>query len=436
MLGLIGLVLSLALIIFAAYKGWHIFPVSLVGAIIVILLSGMNFWEGLSVNYASGWMSWAGTYFLVFALGALFGEVMAASGAAKSIAYKLSDLIGAKYAPLAIALATLILTYAGINAFVISFTIYPLAVVMCREANIPRSLAVAGLMLGAGTAAQSALPGVPSTSNIVPCTILGTTTTAAPVIGIVCAVIMIVLGAVYIMWQQKRYAAQGVGFVAIPQDGLDSADTGRDDVPSVFLALIPIVLVVAALFITRNMMGAVASVSLALLIGCVVVFVLFWKRIDGKKNAINKAFASSINPLMTTAAIIAYGTVVQASPAYQLLVDFVLNMRMNPYITAAIGANILSGATGSASGGVQIFLNSLGQYFLGQGANAEALHRVTVIAASGLDTLPHNGAILSIMAIFGTNHKESYGHVFVICCCVTILATIVAVIMANLMYPV
>lgn len=436
MLGILGIIISLVLIIWSAYKGWHIFPVSLVGSLIIIFCSGMNLWEGLSVNYASGWTSWAGTYFLLFALGALFGEVMSASGAAKAIAYKLSDLIGAKYAPLAIALVTLILTYGGINAFVISFTIYPLAMVMCQEANIPRSLAVAGLVLGSGTAAQAALPGVPSTSNIVPCEILGTATTAAPVIGIVCAVIMIALGAAYILWQQKRYAAKGIGFVAIPQDGLGENTGVRDEVPNLFLSIIPVIAVIVIVFATSALLPAVASVSLALFVGCVLVFLFFWKRIANKKDSINKAFASSISPLMTTAAIIGYGTVVQASPAFQVLVDFVLNIRLNPYVTAAIGANILAGATGSASGGVQIFLNAMGQHFLDLGVNADALHRVTVIAASGLDTLPHNGAILSLMAIFGTNHKESYSHVFVICCAITIFATVVAVIMANMMYPV
>lgn len=436
MLGILGIIISLVLIILGAYKGWHIFPISLVGSLIIIFTSGMDLWTGLSVNYVSGWTSWAGGYFLVFALGALFGELMSASGAAKSIAYKVSDVIGAKGAPIAIAIITLILTYGGINAFVVAFTVYPLAVVMCNEANIPRALAIAGLVLGSGTATQAAMPGTPATSNIVPCDILGTTTLAAPAIGIVCSIIMVACGMLYIVYQQKRYAARGIGFVAIPQDNLGDGSKTRENVPHFFLCILPIISVIACLFITRDLMAATASVCLALFIGCVLTLLLFWKRIADKKSVINKAFSTSITPLMNTAAIIGFGTVVQASPAFQTVVQFVQGLHMSPYATAAVGVNVLAGASGSASGGVRIFLECMGQFLLDQGANSDALHRVTAIAAGGLDTLPHNGSVLSLMAIFGTNHKESYSHIFVICCAIPILATIVAVIMATIMYPV
>lgn len=139
---------------------------------------------------------------------------------------------------------------------------------------------------------------------------------------------------------------------------------------------------------------------------------------------------------MNTAAIIGYGTVVQASPAFQSIILFAQNLQMNPYVTVAVGVNILAGVSGSSSGGLKIFLESMGQFFLDQGVNAEALHRVAAVASGGLDTLPHNGAVISMFAIFGTNHKESYKHVFVLCCALPIIATIVAVIMANAIYPI
>lgn len=436
MLGVIGILVSLALIIIGAYKGWNIFPISLLGGIIVIFCNGMNLWEGISVNYAAGWTSWAGGYFLLFALGALFGEAMAASGAAKSIAYKVSDLIGANKAPIAITVITLILTYGGINSFVVAFTVYPLAMVMCNEANVPRALAVAGMLLGAGTATQTAFPGTPSTQNVVPTTILGTTTTAAPAIGVVCSVVMVGIGLFYISWQQKRYAARGEGFHALPQDNLGDGSVVRVEVPNFVLSLIPIIGVIVCIFLSRNYMAATASVCLSLFVACVLTFVLFWGRITDKKGVINKGFSSSIGPLMNTAAIVAYGTVVQASPAFQNIIAFAQSLTLNPYATVAIGVNILAGVSGSSSGGLKIFLESMGQFFLDQGVNAEALHRVAAVASGGLDTLPHNGAVISMFAIFGTNHKESYSHVFVLCCAIPIIATIIAVIMANIMYPI
>ena len=436
MLGVIGIIISLAIIIVGAYKGWHVFPLAVLGGIIVALCNHMGLWTALSTNFAAGWMSWAGGYFLLFALGALFGELMAVSGAARSIAYKISDLFGASRTPIAIAVITLVLTYGGINSFVVAFTLYPLAMVMCNEANIPRSLAVAGMLLGAGTATQTSLPGTPSTQNLVPTTLLGTTSTAAPAIGIVCGIIMVVCGIVYLSWQTKVYKKKGIGFVALPQDGLGDGSVVRTEAPNFGISLLPIIVVIVCIFATKNALPALASVSLSLFIGCVLTTLFFWKRLPDKKGIINKGFSSSIAPLMNTAAIIGYGTVVQASPAFQSIILFAQNLQMNPYATVAIGVNILAGVSGSSSGGLKIFLESMGQFFLNEGVNPEALHRVAAVASGGLDTLPHNGAVISMFAIFGTNHKESYRHVFVLCCALPIIATIVAVIMANAMYPI
>ncbi|SMC34194.1 GntP family permease [Papillibacter cinnamivorans] len=438
-MGILGIIISLALIIFGAYKGWHIFPIAVVGGILVALFNGMNLWTALMTNYASGWMSWAGTYFLLFALGALFGEIMAATGAATSIAYFISDKIGAKRAPFAIAIITLLLTYGGINSFVIAFTLYPIAVIMFNEAKLPRALMTAGLMLGAGTVTQTAMPGTPSVQNLVPTSILGTNAYAAPAIGIVVSIFFIVAGFLYIAQQQKAYTARGEVFVPIPQDSVVLKNNGegiREEVPSFFASLVPIIIVVVLIFALQNVVVALAGVTIALFFGCLSCYLLFIKRVKNIKKVINTGFSSSIMPLMNTAAIIGYGTVVQASPAFQQLIVMVESLNMNAYVATGIGVNVLAGVTGSSSGGLKIFLNAMGQFYLDKGVNPEAFHRVAAIASGGLDTLPHNGAVISMFAIFGTNHKESYKHVFVLCCLIPIIGTIIAILMANAIYPI
>jgi len=435
MLGVIGLLVSLAFIVYATFKVWGIFLVSLAGGLIIAVTSGMNVWDAFSKSYASGWMSWAGGYYLLFAFGALFGELMSSSGAAKSIAYVISDKIGAKNTPIAVAVVTLIMTYGGINAVVAAFTIFPLALVMCNEANVPRSLALTGAIIGSSTATMTAFPGTPSTQNLVPSQYLGTSTFAAPAIGIVCGIIMVGLGFAYLIWQQRVYAAKGIGFIPIPSDGLDGSKA-RVEVPSFGLAILPVVGVVVFIYAASKRLSAMACVVAALLFGCVLTLVLFWRRLADKKASVNKGLWSSIGPLMSTAAIIGYGYLVQASPAFQSVILFAKNLDMNPYVTTAVGVNIIAGISGSASGGTKIFLESMGSFLLERGVNAEALHRVAAIASGGLDTLPHNGGLVASFAIWGTTHKESYRHAFVTACAIPLFATVVAIIMANLLYPI
>lgn len=436
MVGVVGIILSLAFIIFGTYRGWSIFPVSLVGGLIVVVTNGMSIWESFATGYASGWMSWAGGYFLMFAFGSLFGELMSASGAAKSIAYTISDRIGAKHAPIAIAVVTLVMTYGGINAMVIAFTVAPLAFIMCNEANIPRALVLAGSVIGGCTATMTAIPGTPSTQNIIPSQFLGTTPFAAPAIGIVCGIIMVALGFVYIIWQQKVYLSKGIGFVALPSDGLGDTAAGRVEAPHIGLSIIPVVAVIAFIFATGKVINPMASVVGALLLACILTLALFWKRFPDKKASINKGFTSSIGPLMSTAAIIGYGSLVQASPAFQAVILFAKSLTMDPYTTTAVGVNLIAGFSGSASGGAKIFLESMAPFLLEQGVNPEALHRVAAIASGGLDMLPHNGGLIASLVIWGSNHKESYRHIFVVSVLIPLIATVVAVIMANLMYPV
>ena len=432
MLGILGIVIAMVLIILSMFFGWHIFPIAVAGSIIVILLNGMNFWEGLSVDFVKGWTSWVGTYYLLFALGALFGEFLAQTGAARAISYKLMDLFGAKNGPVAIFVITLALTMGGVNAFVVVFTIFPLAMVMCKEANIPRGLALAGMIPGAGTITQGMIPFSPSTQNIIPTNFLPTTIAAGPVIGVICSVLSFIFVVFYIKSQIKAYARKGEGFVEKPEDGL-AQGSGRIESPNFGLSVIPILAVVALnIILTQGTkLPPIAIVCIALGCGSLAALLLMFSRVPNLRDIINKGFVGSITPLINTAAIVGFGTVVQASPAFESIKQALLSMNGNPYVTACIATNVLCGVSGSASGGMNITLSALGDMFLSQGANPSALHRVVTISGSGLDTLPHNGAIVSMITVFNSNHKESYKHVFITCTLWTLIMSILAVILAT-----
>jgi len=433
MLGVIGFIISLIFVVITVYKGWDILPVSIIGGILVALSNQMNLWEALSVDYADGLGGYVASYFLIFMLGAFFGELISVTGSAKAISYKLMDVMGAKRAPLAVVIVTLLLTYGGVNSFIVVFTLYPIAVVLFNEAKIPRRILAACILFGCGTITQSSMPGTPAIQNLIPATYFNTPTTAAPVTGIVTSVITMVLGMAYIEWQVKKAAANGEVFVPVPNDNL-SANIERDTtgLPDWKIAVAPVLVVIVLILALTSVLPALAAVSVGLLVAIVMTYALNWKRIENPVQTMTDGCVASIMPLLNTAAIVAYGAIVKSSPSFQSMVDFTMNLNYNPYVTTALGVNIIAGITGSASGGIIIFLDNMGEFLLQQGADPAALHRLVSIAAAGLDTLPHNGAVVSIFAVIGTTHKESYKDVFAVTVTLSVLITVVAVVMAMM----
>ena len=218
MVGVIGVLASIALLIYLAFRGWGIIPASLVCSFVVVLTNGAEIWSSLSGSYAEGFKYFIGAFFLIFFFGSLFGKAMGDSGCANSISYALLRAFGAKRALLVIILSTAVLTYGGVNVFVVVFTIYPIAAVLFKEADLPKRLIVGALALGAGTFSMTALPGTPAIQNLIPAQVIGTTPTAAPVLGIVASLIMFTLGFWYLSWQSGVAVRRDEHFVPGPTD--------------------------------------------------------------------------------------------------------------------------------------------------------------------------------------------------------------------------
>lgn len=434
MIGVLGFLVSLAFVVVSVYRGWHILPVSIMAGLFVALTNGLNPWVAISESYATGLSGYVASYFLIFMLGAFFGEVMKITGCAKSISYKLMDLMGPKNAPLALVLATLLLTYGGVNSFIVVFTLYPIAVVLFNEAKLPRRILTCCIFLGLATITQSSMPGTPAIQNLIPANFFGTPTTAAPLIGFTASAIFFVVGMMYINRQIAVARKNGEVFVAIPADNLGLGTDERSLVPDWKIAVSPIILVIVLILTLSRTLPSLAAVSIGLTCGIILAYILNWSRIENPVDTMTKGCVSSIMPLINTSAIVAYGAIVKSAPAFQSLVDFAMNLDFNPYITGALGVNIIAGVTGSSSGGLTIFLENMGQFLLNQGADPAALHRVLSIASGGLDTLPHNGAVVTILTVLGTSHRESYKDVCVVCVILPILVTIAAVIMAMYLY--
>ena len=429
-MSLFGIVLGLALLIFLAFKGQSILWVAPVCAAVVALLSmfedpTINVLEMWTGNYMQAMATFLQTWFPAFMLGAIFGKVMEVSGAAKSVGLWLTKLIGAKQAILAVVIACGVLTYGGISLFVVVFAIYPLAVALYREADIPNKLIPGAISLGAFTFTMTAIPGTPQIQNIIPTNYYGTTPMAAPVMGVAAALVMLIGG---VVWMKMRENKEGLHFVEPSNLEVMSDDT---KLPNPIVSLIPLISVP----VTLNVLNVPLVGSL--LIAVVLTLVLNFHCAKDFPKAINDGAAGGLMSIGNTAAANGFGGVVKAVPGFATLTTMLLGIPGTPLISEAISVSVLAGATGSASGGMGIALEALGPKYMELAASdpnlsPEALHRVASVASGGLDTLPHNGAVITLLSVCGLTHKDSYLDICMNCCIIPTIAVIVCIIFAMI----
>ena len=430
MLGVIGVLISIALLIYLAFRGWSIIPASLLCSLVVILTNNADIWQGFSVSYADGFKYFIGAFFLIFFFGSLFGKAMADSGSANAISYKLLSVFGSQRALLVVILSTAVLTYGGVSVFVVIFTIYPIAVVLFSKADLPKRLIVAALALGAGTFSMTALPGTPAIQNLIPAQVLGTPATAAPILGIVASIIMFSLGYWYLTWQSKVARRNQDHFVPGPNDDIKQiSSVDPDRLPDWRLALLPLLCVIG-LIVGLQMLDPIFAVTIALSAGTLMTGILFWKRLESPLTTLNEGMSQSVMALLNTSAVVGFGFVVRNVEAFKNFVEFAVDLPFPPLVSATIAVNIMSGITGSASGGLTIFMKTMAPHYLELGLDAEVLHRISSIASGGLDSLPHSGAVITMLMVMGLTHKEAYKDLGVVTIIFPLVATIVVLFLA------
>jgi len=424
---LIGMIVAIALLMYGAMKGYSIAVLAPITALLAAATSGENLLSMYIVNYMTAVGNYVTNWFPMFLMGALFGEVMKESGAAASIARKLISVFGEKRIILAMLVPIIVLVVGGVSVFCIVFVIYPLMLMCFKEANLPKYL-MPGVLIAGVIISESSVPGNPQIQNIIPTQMLGVSPMAAPFMGFSAFAFMFVLVYVYLIWEVKRAKEKGIGFV---DDRGELQNINSDqDLPNFVISLLPII----AIIVTLNVIGL--NVIVAMLIGIILTIVLFFNRLKDKLLAvINRGCLNSYPAIMNTATAVGFGGVIQELPGFDHMVAGLNKMvRGNTYLFAFIAVNILAGIAGSASGGMTIALNAVGKQMLATGVNPEALARVVAIASVGLDSLPHNGAIITMLTYCGVTHKEGYKPMFVVSVLVPIIAGIYAVVMANLFY--
>ncbi|MGE7664476.1 GntP family permease [Ureibacillus composti] len=437
-MGTLGIILAIAVIVFMSMKGFSIIFIAPVASIIVILTNGMDFFPsliGTEVSFMTGLTGFIVNFFAIFLLGAILAQYIEKSGAAQSIAQKVLSITGTEkpFAVLiAIFLISAILTYGGISLFVVLFVVIPLAKPLFQQLNIAWNLIVIPVFLGIGTFTMTMLPGTPSIQNVVPTKYLGTTLTAAPLIGITATIVAIVVGVWYMHYALKKSLAKKEVFK------VDKEENGKqiqlkDKTPSFFLSILPILVLIVIIF-TGSAMKIENIVLVGLGAAVIISAIVFHKYIPSHKEALSLGANGSVMPIFFTSASVAFGVVITMAPGFKAISDFILGIPGNPLISLTIASLALGAITGSASGGLGIAMEAFAQSYLAMGVNPEAMHRISAIASAVLTGLPHAGAILSLFALTGLTHKNGFKYAFIIMTVPNLLALIAALIIGISFY--
>ncbi len=429
---MIGILLGLAFLMVLAYRGMSIVWVAPIAAGFVALTGGLNLLDAYMGPFMEGLVGFTKSWFPAFMLGAIFGKLMDASGAARSIAEMITKKIGSKYAILSVVLSCGLLTYGGISLFVVVFAMYPLALALFREANISRRLIPGTIALGAFTFTMTGIPGSPQIQNIIPTKYFGTTPTAAPVLGIIASLIMLIGGVMWLKYRENKLRKEG--FVFEEPDKKEEQE--HLSLPNPWVSLLPLAVVILLLNFAPFDLSAAMKLVLCLVAGIVLSLILFWKRIGDIIKTINDGASGSVMSILNTSSAVGFGTVVKSVPGFAKLTSIILGIKGPILLSEAVAVNVLAGATGSASGGMGIALEALGEKYLeiASAANIspEALHRIASLSSGGLDTLPQNGAVLTLLAVTGMSHKDSYFDIFMTCCVIPVAAVVSSIILATL----
>ncbi|MFO0844622.1 MAG: hypothetical protein U0797_19870 [Gemmataceae bacterium] len=476
-MGLLGIVLALGLMMWLAYRGWSVLLVAPAAALLAAALSGEPLLAHWTQTFMGGASRFVAQWFPLFLLGGLFGKLMDDSGSINSIARFLTDRLGTRRAMLSVVLASAAVTYGGVSVFVAFFVLVPMAQKMFRAADIPRRLMPATICLGAFTFTMSALPGSPSINNAIPMPYFGTTTFAAPGLGIVASLITLAFG----MWwlgraeAAARKAGEGFGGGSDPAPVIDekvrehATAAGEFDPaealhgkrceggPPTALAVLPLVVVMGMNFLLSlvvlprldfsflaekawggTTIGAVAgiwSVAVALAAGCLTVVVGNYRRLPSLRESMDAGANASVLPVLTVGSLVGFGAVVAALPAFAAVRDAVLSIRGGPLVSLTVAMNVLAGLTGSASGGMVIALDALGETYLRlaleHGIDPELMHRVSTLGSGTLDSLPHNGTVLTVLQVSGLTHRESYFDMLMTVVVGVILSLVAVIVLGS-----
>ncbi|MCI8950090.1 MAG: GntP family permease [Lachnospiraceae bacterium] len=428
MLSTIGLVVAITLLVVMIIRGIDMITATVVTALIILVTSGLNIFEGFLTTYSGGAGGFVASWFLILGMGGVFGQLVLETGLATKVAKYLTEKLGAKMVGLVILICTFFITLLGINGYIMVFVLFPIADNLLRENKMDRRV-LPFMLLGGGACANGFMYTL-DICNVLPNTYLHTSLGSAPGLSVVFTAILTVCYFFYFNYAQKKSHRQHTEDELLGMYKGSTNILSDDELPGIAMSVLPFVVVLAAVVATSGW-GTSNSILFSLTLGILLVAATQFKRIKDLKAAIKGGSSSGLSSMLTVAAVMGLSKVLGLSPAFQSLQEAVLAMNIPAYIKAYFGTAVLTGLTGSAISGETIFLESFGQAFLDMGVNAQALHRIVTESALILNKLPNSSVAILTMSICGCSLKESYKHVIIGTTIPAAIAGLVIALMAT-----
>ncbi|MED3717253.1 SLC13 family permease [Geobacillus thermodenitrificans] len=442
MLGMIGLLASLGLLIFLTMRGINIIIAALISSILVALTGGLNLEKALMESYMTGFTSYFASWFLIFLAGAIFGKVMEDTGSADSIAHWVKEKFGAKHAVLAVVAACAIMTYGGVSLFVVGFSVYPIAVSLFRQSNTPHRFIPAAMVFGSVSFTMTS-PYSPEIQNIIPTQFFHTTPGAGGWVGLFVGATIAVTGSLYLTRVVQKAKQNGETF-SLPYRTDDisgevsevaaSIEQGAGrPLPNIVCAMLPLVVVIVSLNILAKFISSTSAGVASLILGIVLCWVLNAKFVRKFWESMASGTQDALVAAANTCAVVGFGEVAKNVPAFQKAVDVLVNIPGPELLGLGLAVTIICGMTGSASGGLGIALPILAPIYMAKGLDPGAMHRVAALASGGLDSLPHNGYIVTtIRAVCHETHERTYKPIFVLSVVIPLAGMFLAILLYSI----
>jgi len=431
LISIIGLVGGLLLLTTLALRGWNLFIAAPLCALIVGLTGGLPIFPGGSkpvivTAYMDGFAGFVAAWFLMFLLGSIFGKFMEDTGSADSLARWIVERLGMQHAVAAVVITCAILTYGGVSVFIVAFSVYPMALSLFKDANLPRRFIPGTLAFGSVTFSMTSA-GSPEIQNWIPIKYLGTSPYAAWQVSLAVAIFMAAVGFWWLKRMVKRAVANGEHFERRAGD----PEVPERDYPHPAAGMLPLLVVLCFAFFFHESLAQYALI-LALGGGCLAIMAVNFRHFHDMPRAVNEGTTGALIAIGNTSAVVGFGTVAKASPAFAAAVSAMTGIPGNELIGAAVAVTVIAGLTGSASGGLSIALPVLAPHYAETDVNPEQLHRISSIASGALDSLPHNGYVVTtVRAICGETHRSAYGPIAALTVAIPVVGLVLAIILMQ-----
>lgn len=419
----IGLLLTFILLIFLIFKGWNIWIISIISTLFLALTNSLNIEEVIFETYSSFFKNFVGNWFLLFILSSIFGKIMEKSGASVIIAKSLASKIEEKRAILIILIITFILSYGGINIFVIVFSVYPICLFLFSKLNIPKEVCPGLILAIPASITMVVFPGTPSIQNTIPTKYFGTTIYSAPLIGILTSIFIFLCDYYFYSYVIKKLKKTDKKFILDEGEKLENIEKKNTKL-EIILAYTPLLTLLVINYCLINIFAMKSSnfaLCIEISISIILSIVIFRKNLNIKKD-LEIGIKNGVEVLFMTASIISFGGVVSKTTAFKSIVDWTIKIKASPLTSMFIVINIICMITASSVGGLTIYLENFSLELLKTEIPVEVLHRMAAIASSGLDAMPFASGIIVVNTIAKTKLKDTYKYIFVSQCIIPMLS--------------